>query len=91
MVPNMKCCYIVTFVTSSKQKPVKNTTTDYVGSSIAESWRCCALSDRTFSKMLALASITHYAVMLSATHYCLPHITAQRWTALQGADLLTQA
>jgi hypothetical protein len=49
--------------------------TENVGSSIAEPRRCCALLDRTFSKMLVLASTTHHRVILSTAHHRPQHCT----------------
>jgi hypothetical protein len=76
MVPNPWCNYTVTFVASSKQKLTMNTITERVSSHIRRPRRCCALPDRTFSKMLALASTTHHVVTLFTTHHHPQHSTA---------------
>jgi hypothetical protein len=81
IVPNPGCNYTVTFMTSSKYNHIKNTISERVSSHIRGHRRCCALSDRTVSNMLALASTTHHAVMLSATYH-----RPQYSTALQGLD-----
>jgi hypothetical protein len=76
MVPNPECYYTVTFVTSLKYNHTKNTITERVSSHIRGPRRCCALSGRTFSKMLALTSTTHHAVMLSTKHHRPQHCIA---------------